>query len=140
MLAHSRAKIYALVSDVAGYPEFIDHCESVACLSRDNDQAGLTHERWQLVFRYYGWPIKVVMHNQSSQDAWITTELESGPIESLKGQWQFESISEEVTQVSLELMIDLGNGWLSALASDWLLDSYCEQVLQNFKSRAKKVG
>jgi len=118
--------MYALVNDVAAYPEFLPWCKDAKVLDADarSMRASLQLSRGG-VAKWF------TTRNALEPGRGIGVELEDGPFKHLAGRWSFEPLGADGCRVALEmefefdgLLLDLALG--SALAEIFgsLLDAF----------------
>jgi ribosome-associated toxin RatA of RatAB toxin-antitoxin module len=107
-MPYSSAKIYAVVEDIASYPEFLPWCGGTRILAQQENcvDAEITIAKG---------PVRVAFAttNQLRQNERIDMRLKNGPFKQLSGFWLFESIGEDVCRVSLKLDFEFNNRLLA---------------------------
>src|SRR3569832_467928 len=96
LVPYSPAEMFALVDDVAVYPQFLPCCKNARVLSRNDDEvrASLEHARG-------GYEKSFTTCNRLQNDKMIEMRQEDGPFRHLVGYWRFEAIGEQACMVSL---------------------------------------
>ncbi len=89
LLWHSPAQMYALVTDVERYPQFLPWCSSAEVLEQRSD--GITA---RLGLSYMGIKRSFTTRNQHSKDRSVQIELVDGPFSMLDGTWRFQPIGK----------------------------------------------
>ena len=94
----SREKTFALVADVASYPEFVPLCRAaeVRPLGEGLVEASLRMARGPIRF----W---LTTRNREVAPSRIEMRLVKGPFGRLSGRWSFEDAAEGGTRVSLNI-------------------------------------
>lgn len=133
LLPYSDAKIFALVNDVAAYPEYMEGCKAAIVheQSETNMLASLQLERRG---------IKMGFSTRNTIDApkSIILHLEDGPFESFEGRWFFQFLREDACKVILDLHFQLNNRLMAAAASK-LFDNVANNMVDALVQRAKVV-
>jgi len=128
LLEVSAEVAYAVVAEVARYPEFLPGCESVTVL--ETTPAGLVAE-----VGVVGKGIResFVTANVHRPPESITMSLQSGPFECLEGKWVFTSIGEIGCKIELQVEY-LPKGMVARLLSG-LADHVANQLVDAFVAR-----
>jgi ribosome-associated toxin RatA of RatAB toxin-antitoxin module len=98
LVAHSAAKMYALVNDVAAYPEFLPWCGGGEILEHTD-----THMKARVDIAYLGIHQSFTTNNTLEKDQRIDLALVSGPFSKLTGQWRFTQLGDAGCKVEFEL-------------------------------------
>lgn len=129
LLRYPADKMYALVGDVAAYPQFLPGCVAAAIEHREGARL-----RARLGFRVKGLSDSFATENLHEPDA-IAMQLVDGPFRALSGRWVFQPLTEQACKVSLELQLDFGNRLLETTLSPWI-DRAVTDVMEAFRRRA----
>lgn len=129
---YSTAQMYALVNDVARYPEFVPYCAKalIHSASVEQMQACLTVE-WQRIAHSFTTNNKLI-ENQS-----IKIELAQGLLKKLTGQWQFMP-AEEGCLVTLSVELEFKNRLMGFLGQS-LIPQLLDKITDAFMRRAKTL-
>ena len=133
LVSHSAEQMYALVDDVASYPQFLPWCRSVRVVER-NDQALVA------TLQLHKGPLNVRFTTRNLLDPprSIRITLIEGPFRSLEGAWSFEPVAGGGSRVRLKLRFAFAHA-LNA----WLLDPVFEHMgrtlLDAFVKRAARL-
>ena len=98
LVEHSAARMYALVNDVAAYPERFDWCEAAQVL-----EAGAERLVARLDLGFGKLRTWFTTENALSPPHHIDMQLRDGPFRSLSGRWQFHALDESACKVTLTL-------------------------------------
>ncbi|MFA6058640.1 MAG: type II toxin-antitoxin system RatA family toxin [Taibaiella sp.] len=101
---YSAAQMYALVNDVASYPEFVPWCKSVT-IHQENAHA----MRASLVIEWQGAQSSVTTENKLVENQSITMNLIQGMVKHLSGEWQFIAKNEQGCTVKLAINLKFNN-------------------------------
>ena len=133
LLFHSAERMYALVNDVAAYPEFVDNCVAAEVL-----EFSASHIVASLSLKKAGVSLSFTTRNQLTPPSQITLALEQGPLSQLSGSWQFTELREGACKVSLQLEFVVKNSVTSRLASA-VLESVSHSLVDAFCQRADQL-
>ena len=133
IVSHSCQEMYALVSDVGAYAQFLPYCVSAEILST---KGNIVHG--QMVFSYFGLSYTVVTQNTMEPFGRIGLSLLQGDMQSLEGQWLFRDMQDGHCRVSLDLAIDMHDGWTYRVINR-ILDRVADTMVDRFVERAQQV-
>jgi ribosome-associated toxin RatA of RatAB toxin-antitoxin module len=127
------AQMYALVNDVARYPEFLPWCRAgrVEVISPTESLATIDVERGMLRAEF-------TTRNTLEPGAHILMRLTHGPFRELNGQWRFEAIGERGSRVSFRVEFEFKNR-LTGAAFSSVFESMCGTIVDAFALRAQKI-
>jgi ribosome-associated toxin RatA of RatAB toxin-antitoxin module len=126
LVPYTTREMFALVDDIASYPEFVPWCNEATVESRSGATVVATLE-------LHKGPISkhFTTRNTGSGFEAIDMELVGGPFRHLSGGWRFKEIEGEGCRVSLELefefesrLIDTMFGAFFKEAGDSLVDAF----------------
>ena len=126
-------QMFALVNDVARYPEFLPWCVGarVEELSRTEMLAAVKIARGVLRTEF-------TTRNTLHQDAQIFMQLIEGPFRHLRGEWRFDAIGERGSRVHLRVEFEFKNR-LTAAAFNSTFEALCGTLVDAFVLRAQKI-
>ena len=87
LLSYSAPEMYALVTDIPAYPQFLPWCEKAEVLSQDS--SGMTA---RLHLAYGGLRHAFTTRNKHVPDRSVDVTLVDGPFSVLEGAWRFVPI------------------------------------------------
>ena len=133
LVTYTAAQMFALVNDVARYPEFLPWCigARVDDLSPTERIAVLQVSRGVLRTEF-------TTRNTLVQDAQIHMQLMHGPFRDLVGEWRFEPIGERGSRVHFRIEFEFKNR-LSATAFNAVFESLCGTIVDAFVLRARTI-
>ncbi len=134
LLPHSAETMFALVSDIARYPEFLPGCSGAEILEQDGSVVVA-----RLDLSKAGVTQSFVTRNTNTPFDSIQLSLEDGPFESLGGEWRFDALSEEACRVSLDLTFQLRSGLLKMAASR-LFETVANDMVDAMVKRANQLA
>jgi ribosome-associated toxin RatA of RatAB toxin-antitoxin module len=134
LIWYSPAQMYALVTDVARYPEFLPWCASAAVIQERPD--GMTA---RLGLSLAGVKQQFTTQNTHVPDEKVSMELLDGPFSKLHGVWTFASIGDGLScKVTLDLTYAFSSTTLSALVGP-VFDKVAATLVDAFVQRAEQV-
>ena len=133
LVTYTAAQMFALVNDVARYPEFLPWCvgarvEDVSAVER---VAALKVARGVLQTEF-------TTRNTLQQDSQIHMKLMHGPFRNLNGEWRFEAIGTRGSKVHFQVEFEFKNR-LTAAALGSAFEAVCSTIVDAFVLRAKKI-
>jgi len=133
LVTYTAAQMFALVNDVARYPEFLPWCigARVDDLSPTERIAVLQVSRGVLRTEF-------TTRNTLVQDAQIHMQLMHGPFRDLTGEWRFEAIGTRGSRVQFRVEFQFKNR-LTAAAFNAAFESMCGTIVDAFVLRAQKT-
>lgn len=132
-LPYSASEMYALVNDVASYPEFLPACERV-----DMHHVTVNEMQASMHFAKKGLRYQLTTVNTLTLNKKIEMRLQKGPFKHFYGEWIFDEDSAGGTRVGLRLEFALASGFLERLAGS-LLQTASEKLVGVFCRRAREV-
>lgn len=134
---HSAADMYALVDDIAAYPQFLSWC-SATHIRRDPTDPGQVWAR--LHIRYRGFATAFAtrnLHTPSDSIAMRLADSPLGPLKTLNGEWRFIPIAPRRCRIHFTLgyqfanpLLALAAGRAFAYAFDRLADQFITRATQ----------
>ena len=133
LVFHSAEQMYDLVNDVAAYPTFVDNCVASEVL-----ESSPSHMVASLSLKKAGVSLNFTTRNQLTAPSHIQLQLEEGPFSVFSGCWQFTSLREGASKVSLEIEFVVNNTITSRLVSG-VLESVSQSLVDTFCQRADRL-
>jgi ribosome-associated toxin RatA of RatAB toxin-antitoxin module len=133
LVTYSAAQMFALVNDVARYPEFLPWCVGarVQEVSATERIAALKVARGVLQTEF-------TTRNTLVQNAQIHLQLTHGPFRDLIGEWRFEAIGTRGSRVHFKVEFEFKNR-LTATAFNAVFEAMCGNIVDAFVLRAQKI-
>jgi ribosome-associated toxin RatA of RatAB toxin-antitoxin module len=129
-------RMFALINDVASYPQFVPGCQAASVLER---APGM--QRARLTVGSGALRTSFVTRNQLVPDRSVRMDLEEGPFQSLVGEWTLEPLplagGEPGCSVQLVLRFELQRG-LAGLAMGPLIERMAGSLVDAFVARARQ--
>jgi ribosome-associated toxin RatA of RatAB toxin-antitoxin module len=136
LIWYSPAEMYALVTKVALYPQFLPWCDHAQVL--DEDEAGMTAE---VGISFGGIRQIFTTRNTHLPAQRIGMQLLKGPFSNLDGEWTFAAVgdgSQRACKVSLTLNYGFENVTLGKLVGP-VFDKIAANLVDAFVKRAQQV-
>jgi ribosome-associated toxin RatA of RatAB toxin-antitoxin module len=143
LVPQTPAEMFALVNDVARYPDFLPWCRGCRVLSESADALTATLDVGRAGIR-----VSLTTRNTMVPGERIEMTLAEGPFKSFTGVWRFEAIRARTDtgtpgavkgcRVDLEVRFEFENAALDLLAGG-LFESTWGTVVDAFVKRAREV-
>ncbi len=136
LIWYSAAEMFALVTDVASYPQFLPWCDQAQVLAEDNQ--GMTAK---VGLSMAGIKQSFTTQNTHVKDSKVSLQLVNGPFSKLDGQWDFTPVgknNERACKVEFSLSYDFDNAALAALVGP-VFDKIAGSLVDAFVKRAVHV-
>jgi len=130
LVNHSAQQMFALVSEIESYPEFLPWCDAARVSERG---AGRTVAALRINFR--GVKKEFTTENLDRPNERIDMKLVSGPFRRLEGSWRFTALSEKACKVELNLRYELAGSALDKLVGA-VFDEIANSLVDAFARRA----
>ena len=134
---YSASEMYALVNDIAAYPEFLPWCRAATVH---------THSACEVQARIElakaGFCTSFTTANRLEPNHRIKMRLVQGPFRRLYGCWLFSALRKDACRVSLELHVDISGAVLSRAfgsifheIADTIVDAFCRRAAEIYGRR-----
>jgi len=136
LIWYSAAEMFALVTDVASYPQFLPWCDESAVLAESKH--GMTAKAGVSMA---GLKQSFTTQNTHVEGRKVSLKLVEGPFSKLDGTWQFTPIgknNERACKIEFELNYDFDNAALAALVGP-VFDKIAGSLVDAFVKRACAV-
>lgn len=136
LIWYSAAEMFALVTDIARYPQFLPWCDQASVLE---ETAGGVVARIGIAFA--GIRQSFTTRNTHEADRRVTLQLLDGPFSRLDGAWEFSPVgsgAERACKVDLVLRYDFDNFALAALVGP-VFGKIAGSLVDAFVKRASVV-
>ena len=127
------AQMFAVVNDVARYPEFLPWCVGARVEPKSATEMLASVKIARGVLR-----TEFRTRNTLQQDAQILMRLVDGPFRHLMGQWRFQAIGEHGSQVHFRVEFEFKNR-LTAAAFNHAFEALCGTIVDAFARRAQSI-
>jgi ribosome-associated toxin RatA of RatAB toxin-antitoxin module len=137
LLWYSPREMYALVTDVPAYPDFLPWCERAEVIEQHTD--GMTA---RLTLHKSGLRHAFTTRNRHRDGREVRVELVDGPFSELEGTWQFSPVGRggdgKACRIAFDLRYAFANIALEALVSP-VFDRIANTLVDSFVQRAEQV-
>ena len=136
LLWYSPEEMYALVTDVEKYPQFLPWCDRAVVLHRD--EGGVTAE---VGIAFGGIHQSFTTRNTHAEPSQVGMALVKGPFSQLDGQWNFLPVgdgSQRACKVELSLRYGFDSAILARLVGP-VFDKIAATLVDAFVKRARQV-
>jgi ribosome-associated toxin RatA of RatAB toxin-antitoxin module len=136
LIWYSPAQMFALVTDVVRYPEFLPWCDHARVVEATGE--GMTAE---VGISFSGVRQRFTTRNVHRADAEVGMTLVDGPFSQLEGTWRFLPVGDGSTQacrVELDLHYGFSSSALSVLVGP-VFDRIANTLVDAFVKRAQQV-
>lgn len=133
LLPFRAEQLFALVSDIESYPQYMDGCVGAEILQRSDE---FVEARLDLARA--GIEQSFSTRNRGNEPHSIELELIEGPFDHFAGYWRFQPLGDAACKVTLCLEFSMSNGLLGA-ATGKLFESVAGRLVEALGSRAKQL-
>ena len=136
LIWYSAAEMFALVTDVEKYPQFLPWCDRAAVLERD--EHGM---RAEVGIAFGGIHQSFTTRNEHVADREVAMKLIDGPFSRLDGHWTFSPVGD-AAQRSCKVELRLHYGFKSAALATLVgpvFDKIAGSLVDAFVKRAEQV-
>ena len=136
LIWYSPQEMFALVTDVPRYPEFLPWCDRSAVLAEEAD--GMTAE---VGIALGGIHQSFTTRNSHHAPDSVDVKLIKGPFSQLDGQWRFSPVgdgTQRACRIDLTLNYGFSSATLSALVGP-VFDKIAATLVDAFVKRAEQV-
>ena len=136
LIWYSAEEMYALVTDVAKYCEFLPWCDHASVLATEPD--GMKAE---IGIAFSGMHQTFTTRNVHVPGRQVTIKLVDGPFQQLDGEWNFIPLGQpgqRACKVELELRYSFKNAALAAVVGP-VFDKIAGNLVDAFVKRAEQV-
>ncbi|HEY4772960.1 MAG TPA: type II toxin-antitoxin system RatA family toxin [Steroidobacteraceae bacterium] len=134
LVAQTPARLFALISDVERYPEFVPGCTSARIETRSANEVLATLDVRRGALR-----AKFTTRNQLEPDRRVLMKLERGPFRQLEGEWLLTPIADQGTRVDLTMRFAFSNP-VTALILEPLFAQTVSDLMDAFVARARSAS
>jgi ribosome-associated toxin RatA of RatAB toxin-antitoxin module len=131
LIAHSPARLYALISDVERYPQFVPGCTHARIESRAPHEVVAT-----IGVRRGALRTEFTTRNELDPERRVTMHLVRGPFRLLEGEWRLFPIGSHGCRVELTMSFAFSNP-LTAVIFEPLFAQTIDSLMDAFVARAR---
>jgi ribosome-associated toxin RatA of RatAB toxin-antitoxin module len=133
LVKYTAEQMFALVNDVASYPQFLPWCTAASVQVVSAEQVVATVKVERSVLRTH-----FTTRNTLTAGRVIAMQLVEGPFSRLSGEWRFDPIAAEGSKVRFKVDFEFSNRLLAAGLNP-VFESVCAAMVGAFVERAKSV-
>lgn len=133
LVSFTAAQMFALVNDVARYPEFLPWCVAASVEENCAGERVASLKIARGVLR-----TEFTTRNTLLQDARIHMRLVHGPFRDLIGEWRFDAIGSRGSRVQFRVEFEFKNR-LTATAFNAVFEALCGTIIEAFVARAQSI-
>ncbi len=133
LVAYSPAELFALVSDVEAYPQYLPFCVEARVLQRDESSVTA-----HMAFARAGVRQGVTTRNRHVAPYRLEMELIDGPFEVLRGAWDFQPLGAAASKVVFTIEFEIASR-LAHLAVNALVNEAAALAIDAFQKRAARL-
>jgi ribosome-associated toxin RatA of RatAB toxin-antitoxin module len=133
LVPYTPDKMFELVNDIEGYPNFLPWCKATTVHSRSEDEV-----RASITVAKSGIQQTFTTLNRLQPNKMIEVRLINGPFRHLQGFWQFDGVGENSCQISFDLEFEFSSKLL-ALTVGPVLEKIAGSFIDAFHQRAKEI-
>lgn len=133
LVPYTPAEMYALVSDIPSYPEFLPWCRGAVVHAETDDEVRAT-----LDLAKGGVEKSFTTLNRRHRNKIIEMRLVEGPFRKLEGFWRFDPLGEHGCKVSLDLEFEFASRMLGMVVGP-VFHQVANTLVDSFQQRAVAV-
>lgn len=133
LVPYKAREMFALVDDVATYPEFLPWCKSAEVHGQSDDVVEATLELQKGAISK-----TFTTRNISREFESIDLALVGGPFKHLRGGWRFKDLGDDGSKVTLELEFEFESRLTDMMFGPFFED-ICNSLVDAFSKRAAVV-
>jgi len=133
LVAYTPAEMFALVTDVNSYAEFLPWCRSARVLWQEGDElkASIEMAKGSLHKSF-------TTHNRYQRDKMVEIRLVEGPFKRLEGYWRFDPLGDKACKISLDMEFEFANRMLSMMIGP-MFSQIANTLVDAFQQRAVQI-
>lgn len=131
LVEYPAKQMYALVENVAAYPEFLPWCGGVNVLKRDGDVL-----RAEVLIDFRGIRQRFTTENCAHPSKLIEMKLVDGPFRHLDGSWRFKPLGEDACKIEFLLQYEFSSKLLERLVGP-VFSYIANTMVEAFVKRAE---
>jgi ribosome-associated toxin RatA of RatAB toxin-antitoxin module len=133
LLPYSASRMFALVNDIAAYPQYMQGCVAADVLQRDADSvtAKLTLGKAGLRYSF------TTRNTLEAPDRMLMTLVE-GPFKKFQAEWRFVALSDNACKTCLDMYFEFSAGLVDAALAA-LFESTSSEMVNAIARRAEQL-
>jgi ribosome-associated toxin RatA of RatAB toxin-antitoxin module len=133
LVPYSPQEMFALVSDVDAYPQFLPWCGDAQVLDAEGDEVTA-----RIAFAVSGVSKSFTTRNHHTPGRRIDMRLLEGPFSDLRGHWQFDPLGDAGCKISLSLKYDFSSRMVRLVVGP-VFGQIANTLVDAFQQRAVEV-
>lgn len=133
LIEYSAAQMYALVDDIAAYPQFLPWCGGAEVLSSEGST-----KRAAITIDFRGIKQRFSTENRADPPTLIEMNLVDGPFRQLDGSWRFKPLGEHACKIEFRLHYEFSGKILEMLVGP-VFHYIANTFVEAFVKRAQQV-
>lgn len=133
IVPYSAHQMFDLVADIPSYPKFLPWCGGARVVSAQGDEVIAAID-----IAYSGVHRTFSTRNLLQRGKMMEIRLLEGPFSHMQGFWQFKSLDEHSSKISLDLEFEVANKIVS-LALTPVFSNIANQLVDRFHRRAVEL-
>ena len=133
LVSYTADEMYALVSDIIAYPQFLPWCSGTQILSQEGEELSA-----RIDFSVSGVSQSFTTLNRLRSGEEIAMHLVDGPFSTLEGRWWFEPLGDAGCKISLLLEYDFSSKMVSLVVGP-VFNKIANTLVDAFQKRALEV-
>lgn len=133
LVMHSAERMFAVVDDIASYPEFLPWCAGSEVHERTGSQVVASIDVAKGGIRH-----RLTTRNDLMSPERIEMTLVDGPFRDLKGYWHFRPLDSQACKVNLQLDFEF-SGALARMTFGPVFNQAANSMVEAFCRRANEV-
>ena len=133
LIEYSAAQMYALVEDVAAYPQFLPWCGGTEILKKEGDMT-----RAAITIDFRGIKQRFSTENRADPPQLIEMNLVDGPFRQLDGSWRFKPLGEGACKIEFRLHYEFSSKLLEKIVGP-VFHYIASTFVEAFVKRAQQL-
>ena len=133
LLPYSAEQMFALVNDIAAYPQFMQGCLGAEVLAAQPDEVTARLELGKAGLRY-----ALTTRNALFPPVRMTMTLVDGPFSAFSAEWRFVPLAEAACKTCLDMRFEFGAGLLN-VALKALFEATSRDLVNAISKRAEQL-
>ena len=133
LLPYSAEQMYALINDVAAYPQFIDGCVGAEVFYQDEGTMDARLDLTKAGLKY-----SFSTRDTLTPPLKIALALIDGPFSDFQGEWVIDPLSDTACKVSFSMKFSMA-GIVGSLAAKTLFSSLADNLVDSLVTRAHQL-
>ena len=133
LVPYTADEMYALVSDIISYPQFLPWCSGTQILSQQGEELCA-----RIGFSVSGVSQSFTTRNRLQPGKEIAMQLVDGPFSNLEGRWRFDPLGDAGCKISLLLEYDFSSKMVGLVVGP-VFNKIANTLVDAFQKRAVEI-